>query len=392
MKRLLFSGLGLVLIAVACLAFNVLATQLLRDVQLDLTEQQLNTLSPGTRQILASVQAPINLRLYFSDSQARELPPLRNYARRIEALLHSYAREAPERLTVKVIDPAPYSADEEQAARFGLQGVPLQQGGTPLYLGLAATNTLGETQVIALFSPSEERLLEYDISRLLHALDQPRRPVIGVLSSLPVAGSDDNPPWALLEETARQFSVRNLAQEPTQIPEDLAVLMLVHPKQLPDATLYAIDQFVLGGGKLLVFVDPLSQADPSPHKASGLPRLFSAWGLQMLAGKVVADGRYAVIAPGHERRAERQMTWLNLPPEALNDNEISTLDLQRITLATAGVLVPAKDARTVFVPLIQSSKAAVLFDAESFGLLDDLGDLLRSLKPEGLRQTLAARL
>ncbi|MHC8339473.1 GldG family protein [Pseudomonas sp. HLT2-19-2] len=392
MKRLLFSGLGLVLIAVACLAFNLLAGLLLRDVQLDLTEQRLNTLSPGTRQVLASVQTPITLRLYFSDSQARELPPLRNYAKRIEALLHSYAREAPERLKVQVIDPAPFSADEEKAARFGLQGVPLQQGGTPLYLGLAATNTLGETQIIALFSPSEERLLEYDISRLIHALDQPKRPVIGVLSSLPVAGDDDNPPWALFEETARQFAVRHLPPEPTQIPADLAVLMLVHPKQLPDATLYAIDQFVLGGGKLLVFVDPLSQADPASQKASGLPRLFAAWGLRMLPGKVLADGRYALIAPGRGQRPERQMTWLNLPPEALNDDEISTVDLQRMTLATAGVLTPIEGAGTVFVPLIQSSEAAVLFDAESFGLLDDLGDLLRNLKPEGERQTLAARL
>lgn len=392
MKRLLFSGLGLVLIAVACLAFNVLAALLLHDVRLDLTEQQLNTLSPGTRQILTSVQAPITLRLYFSDNQARELPPLRNYAKRIEALLHSYAREAPERLSVQVIDPAPYSADEERAARFGLQGVPLQQGGAPLYLGLAATNTLGETQVIALFSPSEERLLEYDISRLIHALDQPKRPVIGVLSSLPVAGDSENPPWGLFEETARQFSVRYLPQAPTKIPEDLAVLMLVHPKQLPDASLYAIDQFVLGGGKLLVFVDPLSQADSSPHKASGLPRLFTAWGLRMLPGKVVADGRYAMIAPGRGQRPERQMTWLNLPPEALNKNEISTIDLQRMTLATAGVLEPIKGANTTFVPLIQSSEAAVLFDAESFGLLDDLGDLLHSLKPEGEPQTLAARL
>ena len=392
MKRLLFSGLGLVLIAVTCLAFNVLAALLLRDVRLDLTEQQLNTLSPGTRQILTSVQTPITLSLYFSDNQARELPPLRNYAKRIEALLHSYAREAPERLSVQVIDPAPFSADEAKAARFGLQGVPLQQGGSPLYLGLAATNTLGESQVIALFSPSEERLLEYDISRLINALDQPKRPVIGVLSGLPVAGDSENPAWGLFEETARQFTVRYLAQAPTKIPADLTVLMLVHPKLLPDASLYAIDQFVLGGGKLLVFVDPLSEADPSPHKASGLPRLFSAWGLRMLPGKVVADGRYAMIAPGHKQRPQRQMTWLNLPPEALNHNEISTIDLHRMTLATAGVLQPVKDATTAFVPLIESSEAAVLFDAESFGLLGDLGDLLHSLKPEGERQALAARL
>jgi len=394
MKRLLFSGLGLVLIAVSFLAFNSLASLVLREARLDLTEHQLYTISPGTRQLLANLKEPINLSLYFSDSQAQELPPLRNYAKRIEALLRSYEREAFGKLKLQVIDPAPFSTSEEQAARFGLQGVPLQQGGAPLYLGLAATNTLGDTQIISLFSPSEERLLEYDISRLLHALNTPQRPIIGVMSTLPVGGDADNPPWALFEETSRQFEVRYLKPQATLIPADLSVLMLVHPKELDEATLYAIDQFVLGGGKLLVFVDPLSQVDNDAqgHNNSDLPRLFNAWGMQLLAGKVVADERYAMTAPGAGQRPQRQMTWLNLPPESLNADDLSTTDLQRMTLASAGVLQPSPNASTIFVPLIQSSTSAVLFDAESFGLLDELGDQLRQLKPEGQRYSLAARI
>lgn len=394
MKRLLFSGLGLVLIAVSFLAFNSLTSLVLREARLDLTEHQLYTISPGTRQLLANLKEPINLSLYFSDSQAQELPPLRNYAKRIEALLRSYEREAFGKLKLQVIDPAPFSTSEEQAARFGLQGVPLQQGGAPLYLGLAATNTLGDTQIISLFSPSEERLLEYDISRLLHALNTPQRPIIGVMSTLPVGGDADNPPWALFEETSRQFEVRYLKPQATLIPADLSVLMLVHPKELDEVTLYAIDQFVLGGGKLLVFVDPLSQVDNDAqgHNNSDLPRLFNAWGMQLLAGKVVADQRYAMTAPGAGQRPQRQMTWLNLPPESLNADDLSTTDLQRMTLASAGVLQPSPNASTIFVPLIQSSTSAVLFDAESFGLLDELGDQLRQLKPEGQRYSLAARI
>ncbi|MBN0978577.1 Gldg family protein [Pseudomonas sp. SDM007_2] len=394
MKRLLFSGLGLVLIAVSFLAFNSLTSLVLREARLDLTEHQLYTISPGTRQLLANLKEPINLSLYFSDSQAQELPPLRNYAKRIDALLRSYEREAFGKLKLQVIDPAPFSTSEEQAARFGLQGVPLQQGGAPLYLGLAATNTLGDTQIISLFSPSEERLLEYDISRLLHALNTPQRPIIGVMSTLPVGGDADNPPWALFEETSRQFEVRYLKPQATLIPADLSVLMLVHPKELDEVTLYAIDQFVLGGGKLLVFVDPLSQVDNDAqgHNNSDLPRLFNAWGMQLLAGKVVADQRYAMTAPGAGQRPQRQMTWLNLPPESLNADDLSTTDLQRMTLASAGVLQPSPNASTIFVPLIQSSTSAVLFDAESFGLLDELGDQLRQLKPEGQRYSLAARI
>lgn len=394
MKRLLFSGLGLALIATSFLAFNGLASLLLRESRFDLTEQQLYTISPGTRQLLDNLKEPISLSLYFSDNQARELPPLRNYAKRIEALLRIYERESNGRLKLQVIDPAPFSADENRAARFGLQGVPLQQGGAPLYLGLTATNTLGETQVISLFSPSEERLLEYDISRLVHVLDTPQRPIIGVMSTLPVGGDADNPPWALFDETARQFEVRYLKPKTMLIPADLSVLMLVHPKELDETTQYAVDQFVLGGGKLMVFVDPLSQADTDAqgHNNSDLSRLFEAWGLQLLVGKVVADERYAMTIPGTGQRPQRQMTWLNLPPEALNTDDLSTIDLQRITLASAGVLRPSTGASTTFVPLIQSSKSAVLFDAESFTLLDELGDQLRNLKPDGQRYSIAARI
>ncbi|MDD1135714.1 Gldg family protein [Pseudomonas shahriarae] len=397
MKRVLFSGLGLTLIAVCFLALNGLGSLVLREARLDLTEQQLYTISPGTRQLLAQLKAPINLSLYFSDSQARELPPLRNYAKRIETLLRSYEREANGQLTVKVIDPAPFSADEHQAARFGLQGVPLQQGGAPLYLGLTATNTLGDTQVISLFSPSEERLLEYDISRLLYTLSSPQRPIIGVMSTLPVGGDAHTPRWALFEETSRQFEVRYLDPQATAIASDLSVLMLVHPKELDEATLYAIDQYVLGGGKLLVFVDPFSQVDNDTQghndsvNNSNLPRLFEAWGLQLLPGKAVADERYAITVPGADQRPQRQMSWLNLPSEALNADDLSTTDLQRITLASAGVLRPSPGARTTFVSLIQSSTSAVLFDAESFGLLDDLGDQLHNRKPDGVHYSLAAR-
>lgn len=388
MKRHFISGLGLVLIAVAFLSFNGLTKLLLPEVQLDLTEHQLYTISPGTRQTLDTVQTPITLRLYFSETQARELPPLRNYAKRIEALLRSYERLAPGRIALHIIDPEPFSEDEEQAARFGLQGVPLERGGGPLYFGLAATNALGDTQVIPLFSPSEEQMLEYDISRLLHVLSHPQRPLIGVMSTLAIEGDSNNPPWVMFEAIAQQFELRDIAPEADVIPPDLSVLVLVHPKQLSEPTQYAIDQFVLGGGKLLVFVDPMSQIDTRVENASGLPELFNAWGLQLLAGKVVADERYAMIAPNQKQQPERQLTWLSLTSEALSAHDISTTDLQHLSLATVGVLEPLAHASTTFIPLMQSSESAALLDAQSVGLLGELG----ALRAGGQRYTLAARI
>ena len=392
MKRSLISGLGLVLIAVVFFSFNGLARLLLPQAQLDLTEHQLYTVSPGTRQILDKVQAPITLRLYVSQTQAQELPTLRNYAKRIEVLLRRYERLALGRVTLEVMDPEPFSEDEEQAVRFGLQGVPMPQGGAPFYLGLAATNTLGGTQVIPLFSPSEETMLEYDISRLLHTLSHPQRPLIGIMSTLAVEGDSLTPPWLIVEEAAQQFEVRYITPEASVIPADLSVLVLVHPKQLSTSTQYAVDQFVLGGGKLLLFVDPMSQIDTHAQNASSLPELFNAWGLQLLADKVVADERYAMIALNDKQQPERQMTWLNLTPEALNPDDISTTNLQRLSVATAGALEPLAQATTTFIPLIQSSESAVLLDTQSMGPLEELGTLLGTLKAGSQRYTLAARI
>lgn len=262
MKRVLSSGAGLLLIALAFLAFNMVSGLLFSGARLDLTEQKLYTISPGTKRILAGLDEPINLYFFYSDSGARELVPLRNYARRVEELLRAYEGEANGRIRLQVIDPEPFSENEDKATEFGLQGIPLQQGGDNLYFGLAGSNALDGVQVIPFFPLDQEEFLEYDISRLVQTLAQPQRPVVGLMSSLPLNGGFDmasrqpTSPWMVMEEIRQQFDLRSLKSDATEIPPEVSVLLLVHPKQLPEQTLYAIDQFVLRGGKLLAFVDP----------------------------------------------------------------------------------------------------------------------------------------
>ncbi|MGE8498418.1 MAG: GldG family protein [Pseudomonas sp.] len=406
MKKLMVSSAGLVLIALAFLAFNLVSSMTLTGARLDLTEQKLYTISDGTEQILSELQAPIELSFFYSDTTTQNLPALRNYAKRVEEMLKAYQREAGDKITLKIIDPAPFSADEDKAAEFGLQGIPLQQGGDQVYFGLAATNAQGDTQVIPFFALDQEAFLEYELSRLIQSLATPNRPVIGVLSGLQINGGFDmaarqpTQPWMVMEEVRQLFQIESLKRDVDQIPEQVSVLLLVHPKHLPEQTLYAIDQFVLRGGKLLAFVDPFSEADKQGDipgevaidKASNLEPLFKAWGVRMLPDQVLGDGSYAMtVGMGQGQRSMNHAAWLSLPKAALDQDDISTAGLEKLTVATAGILEPLEGAKTQFTPLIRSSQYAMPFDVNRFGMLSNPESLIRDLEPTGERYTIAAR-
>ncbi len=234
-------------------------------------------------------------------------------------MLDLYARRSHGNVRLFVIDPLPFSDDEDRAARFGLQAPPIGPNGEAIYFGLAATNPTDGLQVIPFFSPEEEPLLEYDLSRLVQALAQRERTVVGLMSSLPMTGqapTDGQPgsrPWAMMDKLYQQFDIRTLGLASTEIPAEVSVLMLVHPRQLSEQTQYAIDQFVLRGGKLLAFVDPLSLADADGGKSSDLAPLLRSWGVQLRPDTLLADASFAMIKPNAERRPERNPTWLHLP-------------------------------------------------------------------------------
>ncbi|AJE14709.1 ABC transporter [Stutzerimonas balearica] len=409
MKRVIYSGAGLLLIALAFLAFNILSGLSLTNARLDLTEQKLYTISDGTRRILEGLDEPIELKFFYSDEAAKDLVALRNYARRVEEMLRAYERAAGGKLKLQVIDPEPFSEAEDQAAGFGLQGVPLDRGGDKVYFGLAGTNAEGASQTIPFFPLDQEEFLEYEISRLVQSLASARMPVVGLLSGLQLNGGFDmrsqqpTPPWMVLEEIRQLFHIESLRRDIDAIPEDVSVLMLVHPKQLPEQTLYAVDQFVMRGGKLLVFVDPYSEADPgmgigpgeqlAEERASELEPLFKAWGVRLVPQQVVADAAFAMsVGVGAERRPVRHPGWLSLPRQAIDSDDVVTAPLESLTLATAGMLEPLEGASTRFTPLLRSSDLAAPLEAQRFAFLENPEALLRELQPTGERYVLAARI
>lgn len=407
MKKLMYSSAGLLVIALAFLAFNMLARVGLSDWRLDLTEQKLYTISAGTEKVLAEIEQPVELYFFYSDQASKDLPTLRNYAKRVEEMLKAYEHAAEGKLKLHIVDPQPFSAEEDQAAEFGLQAIPLNAGGDKLYFGLAGRVGDGVPQAIPVFALDQEEFLEYDLSRLVQSLAKPERPVIGVLSGLPLNGGFDmqtrqpSQPWMVMEEIRQQFQIESLKAGIDQIPEKVSVLLLVHPKDLPEQSLYAIDQFVLRGGKLLAFVDPYSEIDsgmPMPgeeaaSKTSDLPALFKAWGVQLLPDQVVTDGAYAMaLSMGEGQRAVRHAAFLSLPRAALDQSDVSTAGLETLTLASAGILEPLAGAKSRFTPLLQSSVYAMPVDSKRLALLQNPEELIRELQPTGQRYAMAARI
>ena len=407
MKKLMYSSAGLLVIALVFLAFNMLSRVGLSDWRLDLTEQKLYTISAGTEKVLAEIEQPVELYFFYSDQASKDLPSLRNYAKRVEEMLKAYERAADGKLKLHIVDPQPFSAEEDQATEFGLQAIPLNSSGDKLYFGLAGRVGDGVPQAIPVFSLDQEEFLEYDLSRLVQSLAKPERPVVGVLSGLPLNGGFDmqtrqpSQPWMVMEEIRQQFQIESLKAGIDQIPEKVSVLLLVHPKDLPEQTLYAIDQFVLRGGKLLAFVDPYSEIDsgmPMPgdeaaSKTSDLPALFKAWGVQLLPDQVVTDGAYAMaLSMGEGQRAVRHAAFLSLPRAALDQSDVSTAGLETLTLASAGILQPLASAKSHFTPLLQSSVYAMPVDSKRLALLQNPEELIRELQPTGQRYAMAARI
>ncbi len=364
---------GFVALAVLFLGIVMLSNLALRGMRLDLTQNRLYTLSPGTHQVLAELKEPINLYFYFSrDTASKQSPLLLPYAARVREFLEEVAARSGGKLRLRVIDPQPFSEDEDHAAEAGLQSLQAGAGGEALYFGLVGTNSTDGRAVISSFQPDREEFLEYDVAKLVQELATPKKPVIGLMSTLNMQGQFNpmtgqmSDPWPVLAQIEQLFTVRTLTPDIDHIDKDVDVLMLVHPKQLPPKTLYAIDQFVMRGGKMLLFVDPDSAADTSgqdpsnPYAAamanhsSNLEPLLSAWGVSYDPSKVVGDLKLGLeVRSSMQAPPTRHIGILGLRHEDMDPKDVVTASLDVINVATAGFLSASPGAKTSFEPLLQ---------------------------------------
>ena len=411
---------GIVLGAVLMITVNVLAAALFPATRLDLTQDRLYTLSSGTRQVLRQLDEPVTLRFFLSERLVRDVPSYGTYATRVRDLLREYVAVSDGKLKLETYNPEPFTDVEDRAVALGLQGVPVdQESGEQVYFGLAGANTTDDEEVIPFFQPEREAFLEYDVTRLVYKLARPNKRNVGLITTLPMDGDmmmaqmQGGMPsaWAVLDQMRQFFTVKTLGTDIDAIPADIDVLMIAHPAGLSDKTKFAIDQFVLKGGKALVFVDPYSEVTAFRSQAmmmrgmppngaasptSDLEPLFAKWGIKLDPGSVVADRRLARrvnAGSGTRLQAADYLAWLALGADNVNRADPVTADVQRLNLASAGILEPLDGAKTTFEPLVSSSTQSMhlpVSKVNTMGTPDILG-ILRGFKTEGKALTIAAR-
>ena len=413
LNRKALSGTALVVIAVLFVAVMLVVNVVFRGAQIDLTQNHLYTLSAGTKKIVKSIDEPIDLYLFFSDKGTQNVPQLRTYYTRVHEMLEEMAAQSDGKLKLQVIDPLPFSEDEDRATGFGLQAVPVGSGGEKIFFGLAGTNSTNGQASIPFLQPDKEAFLEYDIAKLIHQLTTTKKPVVGLLSSLPLAAGFDpetrqpREPWAIDQQWSQLFDMRSLNPADLKaIDKDIDVLVVVQPKKLSDDAQYAIDQFVLRGGHLLVFVDPdaeldTSGADPQnpmaaimADKSSDLPKLFKAWGIDYDPHKVVLDRTLALsVSIGQGQPPVRHPAILGLTAANLNHDDVTTANLESINVSTAGYFELSKNAKDEkLTPLMQTSSDASSVSTDRLRMLQDPSSLLTDYKSSGTPFVIAARL
>ncbi|QNK02084.1 GldG family protein [Dyella telluris] len=424
MRRLYFSRRAALLVALALLAILfvvfVLASSRWRMGRVDLTSDKLYTLTPGTVHIVEGLHAPLRLRLYFSSHATRDLPQLRSYEQRVAEMLQEMVARSRGRIRLQIVDPVPYSDDEASAEGYGLSPINGGTNGERVFFGLVGSTVSkgadgdfdveGEdrlprkVQAIPLFDPSRETFLEYDIAKLLYELDQPSKPHVGLISSLPVQGNPviGEEPWTVMRQLAQQFDVKML--DPAKIKSvdsDIKALLVIHPKHLPADALYAIDQYVLNGGHLVVFVDPVAEMDSTPFvdsngvtddHNSNLSRLFTAWGVQYDPQKVVLDRSRALRIELADNSSMSHPAMLGLGQQELNHDDVTTASLQRINVSSVGYFDLEPGTTSRLVPLMQSTTDAEVVSSQRVReSLNNPAALLDNYKPDNIHYVIAAR-
>ena len=409
----LISRIGLMVIA-AALLLCVGLISFLPSFRIDLTEDKLYSLSDGTKAIVSSLPEPLELLFFYSESATKDNPPIRSYGFRVQELLREIVIESDGQLTFKLIDPEPFSEEEDLAKQFGIQPVPLSQGGEGIYFGLVAVQAqsdlelnLRQSETLPLIRPDQEEFLEYETMKLISRVSRPELPTIGILTELTIDGGFDpvsgrpSEPWMIMDIIRQLYSVRRLDIAASVIEEDIDILMIIHPEDLSEQTLYAIDQFVLTGGKSMIFLDP--NADSMVARSaqgimvpaglsSSLPGLLESWGVQFDSQKVLADSDLALrVMLGQGSRPVAHLGMLGAKRSALSQDDIITSDLETLNLSSAGVISAIEGSPTKFQPLVQSSAQAMLMDVSYFSEVSDPSTLFDQFEPTGEVYTIAAR-
>ena len=406
-NRLAIAGLTLLLILF--LSVNVLSSGWLTSARLDLTKDKLYTLSESTIKLLKDVKEPVTFRLYLSGGLAQAVPHLGIYANRVRDLLLEYQSVSNGKVKLEVLDPAPFSSIEDRAVAAGLRGIPAVSGGDNMYFGLVGSNTTDDIETIPFIQIDREAFLEYDLSKMLYALVTSKPTVVGIVSTLPTDGTmkvtatgrqEPVAPYVVRNQIGELFETRFLGKEIDEVPSDVNVLMVVHPKNQSARTIFAIDQYLLAGGKAIIFVDPFAEVEGmqgqmlgSTIGGSSLDRIFKVWGLEYDINTVVGDRLSArKVLPEAGNRPIEYLPWLELRGPSLDRSSPITSGIDVVALASAGHLSVKDNSSLKITPLLISSPGAGLIDSKKVQGFRNPKKLLREFKADKKQFILAGRI
>ena len=383
-ETLLYSAVGVAVMFVVVVAINLIGNAV--KMRADLTEGKLYTLSPGTKAILKKVDSPVEVRFYFSQSETRVPSQIRTYAAEVEDLLEEFRDASGGKIRVRKIDPKPDSDAEEAAQADGIEGQPAGPMGENFYFGLVIS--LDPEKVPVALQLERERLLEYDIARALGQVIATNKPLVGVMTALPMFGQPANPmmqrmgqpgggqrPWVFIQELKRDYTVRQVPMDAEKIDDDIQVLIVAHPKNITEKAQFAIDQFVLRGGKLLALLDAMGfldrdQSQPNnplagmmPGAGSTLPKLLPAWGVTFDTTKVVADLSFTKkLSFNQQEQPQDRPTFLFINPDGINKEDALTGQLDNLLFPEAGAFggTPATGLKQTV--LLHTTKKSELVD------------------------------
>ena len=413
MSRGAMAWIAIALGAIVLLSVNIVSSNVFRTASADLTESGLYSISKSTRRVLGNVSEPIDVRIYFSSLLGERAPLYKRYFERVRALFDEYANMSGNRLRVSYIEPEPFSDAEDRAVAAGLRGIRLNAQGDQGFFGLVATNSTDQEEVVQFFSPERERYLEYDMTKLVHKLAVPKKLVVGIMSSIPIMGAPQRPTmpgqppqqqppkWVVVSQIEEFFDVKAVQQTAKEIPSDVDVLMLVNPSALTAEAAYAVDQFALKGGRVMVFLDPVPDVGRLFNPAAGggtisdeLKKLLTAWGVKFDPALVAGDLSIArrVQSPGNPPVITEYISWLSVKGPLINDGDVVSDSISVVNLASSGFISAADKATAKLTPLMRTTPAAMEVSASKLiGHQPDPVALIREYKPGSKSLVLAAR-
>ena len=405
----------IILAIIGFLSFNILNKNFFKNMRFDLTKSNVYTLSSGTKSILHSIKEPLNFKLFYTKQIGDTNPVYQNYYNKVKELLEQYVLLSNNKIQLKIYNPEPFSNEEDQALEHGMQGVEILQG-VYGYFGLVASNSTDDEEKIIFFDSNRESFLEYDLSKIVSNLANPNRRVIGLYTNLPVLGTFNPlaksrdaasiPPWIVYNQIKEFFEVKRIHEKTRKISDDLELIMIIHPQEVPERILYMFDQFVLRGGKLLIFLDPNAEVERfrteqqqstsvSRNNSSTLKELLDRWGVELVEDKVVGDllsARRVSIGTDAQPSVTDYIAWLDIKSEYIDSSHQATSKVKNLTFATAGILKHNNRNSIEFKKLVWSTKQSMQIDAEEVRSSPDPTTLLRNFVPSNEELVLAAEI